>query len=764
MSLSRWHLILELVVLLAAGRAVRAQPNAPRIGYICPAGGRQGTTFQARIGGQYLNGVVSVYLSGGGVEAALVDYARPPAQKEITALRERLGELLKHPKDVDTEKEIVDIRTRLLLLNSSRNASPALAETATVQVTIDPGVQLGRRELRVVTPQGVSNPLAFYVGQLPEFCEQESIRVDTPLRGNQPRISQPATDVNIVLPATVNGRIKPRLPRPQTPAPAGPPFTPGDVDRYRFSAREGQHLVVAVRARGLIPYLPDAVPGWFQAVVALYDGNGVELAYDDDYRFHPDPVLHYTIRKDGQYAIEIRDAIYRGREDFVYRIDLGELPFVTSIFPLGGPAGRSTIVELGGWNLPDSRLTTDAMDKKPGIQPLSLRKGELVSNDVPFAVDTLPECLAQEPNDTPGSAQPLTLPVIVNGRIDRPGDWDVFRFEGRADDKIVAEVYARRLDSPLDSLLRLTDTAGRQLAFNDDHEDKGAGLNTHHADSLLMATLPADGTYYLHLGDSQQKGGAEYAYRLRVSPRRPDFDLRVTPSGINAGAGATVPITVYALRRDGFGGAITLALKDAPPGFVLSGAWVPENQDHVCLTLTVPPAPRDEPLPLSLEGRAVIGGREVVRPAVPADDLMQAFAYHHLVPAQDLRVAVTRRGAMRAQVKILGAQPVRIPAGATARIQVATPMGRSLDSIEVELSEPPEGVAVEKVSLAPKGLEIVLRGDAAKVKPGLKGNLIASVFGVRARTPDGKELPANRRRIPLGALPAIPFEVVPGEP
>ena len=51
-------------------------------------------------------------------------------------------------------------------------------------------------------------------------------------------------------------------------------------------------------------------------------------------------------------CVEIRDSIYRGREDFVYRVTLGELPFVTSIFPLGGPAGTQTTVELTGWNLP----------------------------------------------------------------------------------------------------------------------------------------------------------------------------------------------------------------------------------------------------------------------------------------------------------------------------------------------------------------------------------------------------------------------------
>ena len=222
--------------------------------------------------------------------------------------------------------------------------------------------------------------------------------------------------MNITLPAIVNGQI-----------------LPGGVDRYRFQARKGQQLVVAATARELIPYLADAVPGWFQAALALYDAKGKELAYADDYRFHPDPVLHYEIPEDGEYVVEIRDSIYRGREDFVYRITVGELPFVTSIFPLGGRAGAQTTVELKGWNLPVTSLTLDAT-QEPGVYPLAVRKEDRISNRVPFAVDTLPECLEQEPNNTMPAAQPVTLPIIVNGRIDRPGDWDVFRFEGRAGD------------------------------------------------------------------------------------------------------------------------------------------------------------------------------------------------------------------------------------------------------------------------------------------------------------------------------------------
>ncbi len=136
------------------------------------------------------------------------------------------------------------------------------------------------------------------------------------------------------------------------------------------------------------------------------------MAYADRYRFHPDPVLHCTIPSDGQYTIEIRDSLYRGREDFIYRITIGELPFITGIFPLGGKTGTTTAVSLMGWNLPVATLTEDGKDKGPGVYRLSARNGEWISNSVPFALDTLPECLEKEPNNSAETAQRVTLPLI----------------------------------------------------------------------------------------------------------------------------------------------------------------------------------------------------------------------------------------------------------------------------------------------------------------------------------------------------------------
>jgi hypothetical protein len=558
--------------------------------------------------------------------------------QEANDLRMELQDLRRQAASPEAQERIAEIERKLATFN--REMNPVLAETVKLDVTIEPGTPHGRRELRVASPQGLSAPISFTVGELPEFEEPQSdVRVILP--GAKAIAEAPPEEPLLVLPVTVNGRIVPRPARAQQARFLGRLFTPADVDRYRFQARQGAEIVLAVRARELIPYLADAVPGWFHPVLTLYDSAGKELAYNDGYTFHSDPVLHCVIPRDGVYTVEIRDALCRGREDFVYRLTIGELPFVTSVFPLGGRAGSRVKVTLNGWNLAASQLTLDLKKPKPGATPLELALRLPAQEPVPFAVDTLPEQLEKEPNGSAKSAQRLKLPVIVNGRIDRPGGWSFYRFNGRAGQEIVGEVTARRLGSPLDSMLRLTDAAGRQLAFNDDTEDRAAGLLTHHADSYVALRLPANGVYYLAIGDTQQQGGPEYAYRLRVGPPRPDFELFVTPSSVNTGRGLNVPIDVHAIRRDGFNADIVLALSGAPAGYTLSGAMILAGQDDARLTLAVPASAAALDLAkVRIEGRATEQGREVVRLARPADDMTQAFFNHHLVPAEEQMILV----------------------------------------------------------------------------------------------------------------------------
>jgi hypothetical protein len=742
-----------------------AQQPAPHIGYVYPAGGRQGTTFQVTLGGQFLNGVSNVFISGAGAEGAVVDFSKPMNQGEFNRLRDRLRELqdkrqaaLREARrggaghsttntwTAADEKVMAEIRDKIVKNPPNRSAAPALAENVIVHITLATNAEPGEREIRLGGLLGLSNPLKFCIGMLPEFSQPAAKAPNPDLDrflerlGKTPTKETARTEMRIVLPAAVNGQI-----------------TPGGVDRFRFHARKGQQLVAVVTARDLIPYLADAVPGWFQATLALYDAKGKELAYLDDFRFHPDPVLCYKIPRDGDYVLEIKDAIYRGREDFVYRITLGELPFITSIFPLGGRVGQRTEVALTGWNLPQESLIVEPQGNARPAVLLSVGEPPQISNLVPFAADTLPEFQENESNNSPAQAQKIVLPAIINGRIGQPGDKDVFQFEGRAGDELVAEVYARRVDSPIDSVLRLTDGSGQPLAFNDDWEDKGSGLSTHHADSYLRTKLPADGTYFVQLFDAQHHGGDEYAYRLRLSAPRPDFELRVVPCSVNAPAGGSVPLTVYALRKDGFTNEIELALKDPSPGFTLSGGLVPAGQDQVRITLTPPPASVKRPIEIRLEGMATACGERVRRTAVPAEDMMQAFAYRHLVPAKQMLVTVSGRPLSRS-AKILGDVPVKIPLGGSARVQIGAPA--AIDRFQFELNEPPAGIAIRKISPNDQGAELVLQSDASKMKAGLKGNLIVNVFAKQAVFAGKGQKPANQRRVAAGTLPAIPFEVV----
>lgn len=694
MKRMRWIGAHAIVALMAMASSALAQ--RPYIGYAYPAGGQQGKTFPVKLGGQGLADVERAIVSGSGVTARIVQYNQKLGPQEITLLREQLTELKKRPQQVvaaapaktpapgakaiqvSNQKTVaqatpgadaammssdmapmmgsemnmmmmggggspasaqfaipVDGSTANLIARIEKRiaeyvqqpASASIANIVIIEVKIAPGADPGERELRLVTPRGVSNPLVFHVGQVPETCRKPMVTSAYQVLGKEALALRKRPDdeveMRVTVPCAVNGQI-----------------ASGEVNKYRFQARKGQRLVISSYARQLIPYIADAVPGWFQPVLALHDAEGNEVAYRDDYRFKPDPVMLCEAPKDGEYVLSVFDAIYRGREDFVYRITIGEMPFLTSIFPLGGPAGAPPTIAMKGWNLDRAMVMPPAKGAAPGIHQVAAVKGGLQSNRVPFAVDTLPECLDKEDNNTVAKAQKVQLPIIVNGRIDREDDRDVFQFAGKAGDMVVAEVMARRLDSPLDSQIRLTDAAGKIVAFSDDVEDLGAGVNTHHADSYIMTKLPADGTYHLHLADTARNGGEEYSYRLRISAPRPDFALRVVPSSIAFRSKSGEGVSVYAIRQDGFTNTIRLALKDPPAGFSAAPVSMVGTQLVTRVSIKTDLKATNEPVTLLIEGRASAGTGEIARAAVPAEDRMQAFLWKHLVPAKDLKALV----------------------------------------------------------------------------------------------------------------------------
>ena len=225
----------------------------------------------------------------------------------------------------------------------------------------------------------------------------------------------------------------------------------------------------------------------------------------------------------------------------------------------------------------------------------------------------------------------------------------------------------------------------------------------------------------------------------------------------------SVPVTVYALRRDGFTNAINLDLQDAPRGFLLSGARIADNQDKAQFTLKAPPQPTEAPIAIAIQGHAIIDGKLVTHKAEPSENLMQAFFYWHLVPFQELAVVVNgqERPFMRDAFKILSSTPVKFTPGGAAHVRVSAPSSYFADRFKLELNDPPEGITLTNVTSIPAGLELVFSCDAGKMKPGVTGNLICDVVPKNLGQANSKKKLVNQSRqtVAVATLPAVPFTV-----
>jgi len=158
------------------------------------------------------------------------------------------------------------------------------------------------------------------------------------------------------------------------------------------------------------------------------------------------------------------------------------------------------------------------------------------------------------------------------------------------------------------------------------NDDGGPGYGK---DSLLRFVAPADGEYIVRVGDVRGESGEAYSYRLTARAPRPDFTLSVAPRNPNVPRGGTIPVTVTALRREGFEDAIDIEIANPAPGFTATRGRIGKGQTFGTLLLSAAPdAKLDAPFAFSLTGRS----GQLVRSANPEDTLKLVS----LTPTPDL--------------------------------------------------------------------------------------------------------------------------------
>lgn len=405
-------------------------------------------------------------------------------------------------------------------------------------------------------------------------------------------------------------------------------------------------------------------------------------------------------------------------------------------------------VALRGWNLKHSTIKLDTSPDGPARRRVTVPD----THGFEYEVGSLPELFESDPNDDQNAGPVLKVLALVNGRIDRSGDCDIYRVEAKAGQSLAVEILARRLGSPLDAVVHVATTEGRVLAWQDDRMSKDGhlhlddGLLTHHADSRLSITPEADGPLLIRVSDARQAGGIAFGYRLKLTPLQPDFELRVSPSGVSTGAGRHTPISVHVLRRHGFNGEIELRLDGLPEGFGLSGGVIPIGAEGCRMTLDVPATARNGSFTPRLLGTATIGGKPVTREARPTDDRMQAFLWRHLVEAEEWLVQV--RGKTGSITRI-GKGPVHLPSGGTAVVHFKVWKDLA-PRISTEPSAAPAGIKVSQPHRTKNGFTVNVSASE-EMKPGQRFNLIVDLYPVA----NGRQ--SAKVKLPNNSLPALPI-------
>ncbi|MBR4665457.1 MAG: hypothetical protein IKO93_16450, partial [Lentisphaeria bacterium] len=591
----------------------------------------------------------------------------------------------------DHVDELTPLQFHLLAIHlfvprNSLQMSPAINSNVIVKLKIAPDAKPGRREFRLVRGNGqVSNPLPFYVDTIPGTREPY-----LPVPPNK----KPKYEFR--LPTVINGQIM-----------------PGETDRWFFTAKKGEKLVFRTFARCMIPFMGDCVPGYFQCILELKDSKNNRIAFADDRGFDPDPLLCCTIPADGEYVLEVRDALYRGRADFVYRIRAWK----------GDP--------------PKFKIS------KPNLNLPLMKTGELAK------------------------ARTVKCPVLLQGCIAAPAQTDKFVIEAEKGEKIVGEVFARQLGSQLDSRLTVLGPDGKSVAFNDDYKRVLAGPLLQHTDSWLCFTAPESGKYTFLLTDTSSLGSPDHAYFLRIDHPKPSFKVYVTASSKAVFINGATPLKLLVEPQDGFNKDIRLRIKSPNGYYIIGSNIIPAGCKETTITLGCTDKKRmltkawliaeyDEMCPHCKSRTAIPGS------VFYGDEDTQAFAYTHLVLSGDwfLSKNGTPNGVYLLSLINPKQKRVVFPAGKTGVLRLRRRKLPPKTAFAFSLLNPPKGVTLDKtiVKELKKGeADITLVFKAAKdVQVRRFNQLIRGTFSYH--TKPNKEGKVFQRKSEF-VLPAMLFEI-----
>jgi hypothetical protein len=203
---------------------------------------------------------------------------------------------------------------------------------------------------------------------------------------------------------------------------------------------------------------------------------------------------------------------------------------------------------------------------------------------VAVVLSDLPLVSESGDNNTFDKAQAVNAPCGVNGRIETASDMDCFMFAAKKGEAFSLEIVARRLQSSLDSQLRILNDKGQVLTTNDDLK---LGKRNFTDSWIENWVAPADGNFVVEVRDVHLRGGATFPYFLKLTRAQPYFALFVDTDKTQIAAGASGVAFVRVERKCGFVGEVQLAVEGLPAGVTAScGRILPDKGQDGCVIFT----------------------------------------------------------------------------------------------------------------------------------------------------------------------------------
>jgi hypothetical protein len=482
---------------------------------------------------------------------------------------------------LDDTKELVFASSGIEMVKL--NSVTTNSVKATIRIAKD--CPLGEHLLRVRTDSGLSELRTFRVGIYTNVPEAEPN-------------SELAKPQKIAVNSTVTGTI-----------------TSEDIDYFQVDAKKGERLSIEIEAMRL-------GRGAFDPYIALMDLQGnVVVASDDSILALQDGYISLVPEKDASYLVQVRETSYGGSSEYHYRLHVGNFPRPSVVFPMGGKAGESLSLKFINPDKSEFSQTVKLPAKpeeKFGLFPE--QSGQIAPSPNWVRVSTFDNVLESGSNQDAEHATKTDLqpPLALNGILSKKGESDWFRFPGKKGQALEVAVYARRLRSPVDSVVEICDKQGKVLASNDDSVG---------ADSVAKFTPGADGEYLIHVKDHLGHGGPEYVYRVEITPVQPAITLSIPQVAryesqlrqyIVVPRGNRFATMISAKRKD-LTGDLKVKFDGLPAGVVMDADTMDGKVDAMPVVFEATP-------------EAALGGKWIEPTAAPTDPKTSAkSSYNHVL-------------------------------------------------------------------------------------------------------------------------------------